>query len=171
MPLDPVTMAALITGGANVLGSALAPQPQAQPGVAPAPAGAQPAPNIGETIGTPAAPAPLSILNDEMLTQVAQAAANAVKGPPAPSANLQGTREQKGPPAPEQPQMSIGEILSAAPQAIANVAPLLGLGPEQATQQFAAPIPGGTQGAVVPGFNLPQGVNLNQLLAQIPGLR
>ena len=65
---------------------------------------------------------------------------------------------------------SVGEVLSASPQALEAVANLLGLGPQEDTKRVAAPIPSGTVGNLIPGFQLPQTLNIGQLLAQIPRL-
>ena len=63
--------------------------------------------------------------------------------------------------------MSIGELLAASPQAIAGIANLLGMGQGGQRHEQAAPIPGGTAGQVVQGFNLPQNLNLGDILARI----
>ncbi len=81
------------------------------------------------------------------------------------------------PPAPappvlaETPPAGIGEILAANPEALLAVAQFLGLGQEgaQGTAR-AAPVPGGTQGSLIPGLQLPQSGQIGALLRQIPGL-
>lgn len=91
-----------------------------------------------------------------------------VQGPPAPGAGPQAP--QATPASATEAPPNIGEILLSSPDALAGVANLLGLGPQEERRETAAPIPGGSVGNLVPGFNLPQTNNIGQLLAQIPGL-
>ncbi len=72
---------------------------------------------------------------------------------------------------PETPPAGIGEILAANPEALLAVAQFLGLGQEgaQGTSR-PAPVPGGTQGSLIPGLQLPQSGQIGALLRQIPGL-
>lgn len=94
-----------------------------------------------------------------------------------PGSTQQGPPVSRAPPgvpgseAPPKKGPSIGEILQASPEAILAVAQLLGIGPQQQPADRAAPVPGGTVGNVVPGFNLPQTTTIGQLLAQIPRFR
>lgn len=83
------------------------------------------------------------------------------KGPPA---------SRKGPAKPAVTPKSIGEVLLAAPEALAAVSDLLGLNRKD-RQVKLAPTAGGGLGQVVQGFNLPQIPNIGQLLAQIPRLQ
>ncbi len=72
---------------------------------------------------------------------------------------------------PETPPASIGEFLAANPKALLDVAQFLGLGQGEAQGTVrAAPIPGGTQGSLIPGLQLPQSGQIGALLRQIPGL-
>lgn len=182
--MDPLTMAFLAISAVNAGSaaySAFGPQPTNE---MPAQAPPTQPPNPMELPGAASPPNFLQMLegtgiqiNDELFTQAAQAAAK--MGPP-PTTPSQGaptppaSTPEGGTPPPQQPsqqpapppQPSIGEILMASPQALASVANLLGLNQQDRT--ITAPIPGGTAGQVVPGFNLPQQNNIGALLAQLP---
>ena len=67
-------------------------------------------------------------------------------------------------------ELGIGEILAAAPGALANVANLLGLNQPEG-RDIGAPIPAGTRAGLIPGLSLPQTPAIGQLLAAIPRLR
>ncbi|MCZ6775852.1 MAG: hypothetical protein O7D34_05295 [Ignavibacteria bacterium] len=66
----------------------------------------------------------------------------------------------------------VGQVLAALPQALAAVAPLLGLGPQPIPTQTAAPIAGGQPGSPVGQFAQPFGqqLDIGRLLAALPGI-
>lgn len=117
-------------------------------------------------------------MNQQLFEDTAKRAAALTGGPPptvplsAPAvAGATPAAQQQLPPQAAGAPAQVGEILAAAPQALAAVSALLGIGQEQGTHQQAAPIPGGTAGNLVQGFNLPQQNQIGQLLAQIPRFR
>lgn len=139
----------------------------------------------GEVVADPGPAVDLQASSD-VVSQIAQVLAS--RGP-APTVPLVPSQIPLGPPGstaaipaaadapPAAPQAaqapkgaSIGEVLRATPEALQSVASLLGIGPQEGTRQIAAPIPGGTVGNLVPGFNLPTTQGIGQLLAQIPRL-
>lgn len=64
----------------------------------------------------------------------------------------------------------IGDTLSQIPQALATIAPLLGLGQQQQRRQSVVlPAQGGGHGGeMVQGFNLPHRTTIGELLASLP---
>ncbi len=103
----------------------------------------------GPTIPTPAQPVPTS---PELPNQ-------------GPTAKIPTTG------APANPE--IGQVLAAIPDALAAVAPLLGLGPQPIGRQITAPVAGGQPGGLVGQFNTNFGSGQNdigQLLAALPGI-
>lgn len=86
------------------------------------------------------------------------------QGPPPPGA------VGPPPPPPTPPDSGIGSTLAAIPGALDSVAGLLGIGQPEA-RDIPAPAAGGPQGQVVPGFNLPGGITIADILSQIPRFR
>lgn len=79
-------------------------------------------------------------------------------GPPAPA------------PATPPPDSGIGATLASIPGALESVSSLLGIGQPEA-RDIPAPAAGGPGGQVVPGFDLPAGITIADILSQIPRFR
>ncbi len=68
----------------------------------------------------------------------------------------------------------VGQVLAAVPEALAAVAPLLGLTETRQFSQRPAPVAGGQPGRLVGQFAQtfgPQNLDIGRLLAQLPGIR
>lgn len=73
---------------------------------------------------------------------------------------------------PPQAPPDIGAVLAAVPDALAAVAPLLGLTDQNVSQQRAAPISGQNSGNQIGAFaRQGAGIDIGQLLAALPGIR
>lgn len=149
----------LALGAAAAAKNALDPTLPNQPNQA-APPGGSPAPAEGplanKAPATSAMPAPVNANASQAVAQ--QAAANAPTpdpGQPAPA-----------PKSPEMQPFDWAKVLAASPQAIAAIAPLLGLGPEQEQRPTVLPAVGGpSSGNSV--FGMPQRNSLGDLLASL----
>ncbi len=183
--MDPSTIALIVSTLAQLLSGG----PGETSIGAATPPGAQPNPNAGFQAPTPGADTGVSSIvpdtgaADQLAQQFAglSAAAPAVAplvpapagGVGPPQAPPQAIPEIQGPPAPAaipETPAGIGEILAANPEALMMVAQFLGLGQGDEAPARAAPIPGGTQGSIIPGLQLPQSGQIGALLRQIPGL-
>lgn len=140
------------------------------------PAGAGPPPQ--DLLGNFSLPIPEATTPGQTLANPGQALNIQAPAAPAPqqTAPTVPLTPTKGPGRPEAAQeaaldssANIGEILAAAPEALLAVADLLGFN-QQRDEERAAPVPGGTAGNLVQGFNLPTSPGIGQLLAQIPRL-
>lgn len=173
--MDPYSWAYLIMTAISTA-AALQPGPDvdterpAPPGGA-APTDIQPIFGPGGAGGIPNLPSEIPDISGP--TQAAATAAASI-----PQAQVTTPPELVGPPESrkgpkETPDGDVGKVLAALPEAIAAVAPLLGLGPQPIPTQRPAPAVGGQPGSPVGQFAQPFGqqLDIGRLLAALPGIR